>query len=270
FWFAGEGKRRDDRRRVIVSALLGTFIALAMARALATVLPFRVRPMLEIGIGYHAPSASVAMVMGNWSAFPSDTAALFFALAFGIFRLSRPLGIAAMVYSATWICLPRIYLGIHYPSDIAAGALLGTVVVWGTVAALETRSSLLGRRLLTPLFAFERHRPEIFYPASFALLFEIAAMFDDVRALGRAAVHWSHHDASLNSGISTPLLLWGGIVLAAMVAVAWAVIVLGRRFHHAAKFRQGRGSMIGSGKEAPSVDAPPHACHHGTPRQLSR
>ena len=94
FWFADGGRRRDDRRRVIIAALIGTFAALVAARVLAAVLPFRLRPMHEVGIGYHPPSLQVAMDMEHWSAFPSDTATLHFALAIGIICLSRPLGIA--------------------------------------------------------------------------------------------------------------------------------------------------------------------------------
>ena len=31
----------------------------------------------------------------------------------------------AILYSLLVICVPRIYLGYHYPSDVAAGALIG-------------------------------------------------------------------------------------------------------------------------------------------------
>ncbi len=214
FWFAGDGERRDERRRIIVGALLGTVGALILARGMALMLPFRLRPMHEIGIGYHSPALEIVRNMEDWSSFPSDTASLFFALSFGILRLSRPLGAALMAYSAIWICLPRIYLGIHYPSDILAGAVLGIAMAWAAITAMEARDGALGRSVMAPLSAFERRRPEVFYAAAFASAFEIAMLFDDVRAFGRAGTHWFRYGNGVGIGTHTAVLLGGSILLA--------------------------------------------------------
>ncbi len=223
FWFAGHGERREQRRRIIVGALLGTFAALVLARGMALTLPFRLRPMHEIGIGYHAPSLEILRNMEDWSSFPSDTAALFFALSFGIWRLSRPLGAALMAYSALWICLPRIYLGIHYPSDILAGALLGIAVTWATIKMLEARGGALSRRIMASLSALEQQRPGLFYAAAFASAFEIAMLFDDIRAFGRVGLHLLHPGGG-HAGLGgvAPALLGGGVLLA---SAALAVIL---------------------------------------------
>jgi membrane-associated phospholipid phosphatase len=227
FWFAGEGERRDQRRRIIVGAILGTFGALMLARGMALALPFRLRPMHEIGIGYQSPGLEIVRNMENWSSFPSDTAALFFALSFGILRLSRPLGAALMAYVAVWICLPRIYLGIHYPSDILAGALIGIGVTWAAIHAVEMRDAALGRRLMAWVSGFEKRRPELFYSAAFAAAFETAMVFDDVRVFGRAALRWLHHSG--RAGLATHAgLLLGGCILLAAVALA---VYLWRRTH---------------------------------------
>ena len=56
--------------------------------------------------------------------FPSDHAAVAFAIAFGVLAFSRRAGILFLA-AATLISLSRIALGLHYPSDVLAGALVG-------------------------------------------------------------------------------------------------------------------------------------------------
>ena len=74
--------------------------------------------------------------------FPSDHAAVAFAIAFAVLAFSRRAG-SVFLAAATLISLSRIALGLHYPSDVLAGALIG----WA--AALLTVN--LGRSLVTRL-----------------------------------------------------------------------------------------------------------------------
>jgi undecaprenyl-diphosphatase len=65
--------------------------------------------------------------------FPSAHASTAFAGALAYARLGVP---AVPLYGlAGALALSRIYLGVHYPSDVAAGALLGTAVAAGLTAA---------------------------------------------------------------------------------------------------------------------------------------
>ena len=57
--------------------------------------------------------------------FPSDHAAASFAIAVSVLLVSRRAGSAFLV-AAGAISVARVLVGLHYPGDIAAGALIGT------------------------------------------------------------------------------------------------------------------------------------------------
>jgi undecaprenyl-diphosphatase len=228
FWFAPSLERRAVNRRTIIAAIIGSLLALIVNRAIATGLPFRIRPMLEVGSGYRPPSLPITGNMEDWSAFPSDTATFFFALAFGMFRLSRPLSLALIAYSAIWICLPRLYLGLHYPSDMIFGGILGVVTVWFCMLALDARNGALGRRIMAVLDAAEKQHPQLFYAIAIAVSFEMMILFDDVRDLVRSAVRFLRFSGYLVMNESAALFLVGGAVFA-VAAGLWIVFVLRRR-----------------------------------------
>ena len=56
--------------------------------------------------------------------FPSDHAAAAFAIAFAVLAFSTRAGIA-FLGAASLIALSRVALGLHYPSDVLAGAVVG-------------------------------------------------------------------------------------------------------------------------------------------------
>lgn len=70
--------------------------------------------------------------------FPSGHACASFAAAFAIARGFRGSHGGWAYLPAAVIALSRIYVGIHYPTDILAGAAVGTLCAWG-VCALSQR-----------------------------------------------------------------------------------------------------------------------------------
>ena len=62
------------------------------------------------------------------SSFPSGHATFFFALVACLFLLDKKLGIL-MTAVAVLMGIARVFAGVHWPSDILAGAFLGIVIV---------------------------------------------------------------------------------------------------------------------------------------------
>jgi len=178
-WFRGGPDARRDREIVVCTAI-ATFVALILGRALAHLLPFRVRPFANDALGMHFPSdlsACKAPVVRTWSSFPSDHAMMWFAVATGVYLASRRLGIVAFIYSLIFICLPRIYLGMHYPSDVLFGVVLGVLI------CLLLNHSLFRERIAAPALAWSVKYQGAFYVIIFLVSFELASQFDELRKL---------------------------------------------------------------------------------------
>jgi undecaprenyl-diphosphatase len=153
-----------------------------IARILAWSLPFRERPLHNPSLHFQVPFGVDITSLIGWSSFPSDHATLYFALAVTFLYVSRLIGVAGLLYAAIVICLPRIYLGIHYPTDILVGACLGI-----GVASLG-RLKRLRNRVTNPLWQWLEKRQASFYAFLFVWSFSLADQFDDIRALGSAAL----------------------------------------------------------------------------------
>ena len=172
-WFDQKGARQ----REIAAALIAALATAALSRLLQVGLPFHQRPLHSPDIGLHMPLGLNPETLNTFSSFPSDHAMLFFALAVPLWNRSRWLGAAAMIWAALVICLPRVYLGYHYPSDVVAGAVLG-VLFMVVLSALVARTSLPKR-----IVQFADLRPAAFYPLAFILSFELATLFAGTRHL---------------------------------------------------------------------------------------
>ncbi len=179
FWFFK--KHAVAERQRIIAGLIGCMVTMLAARLLAKGLPMRLRPKHDETLDFILPSGANISLLDGHSSFPSDHAALFFALATLIFSISRPAGLAAYLYVVVFICFPRIYLGLHFLSDIVAGGLLGIAIV--LVMNIRRLRFAVSQRMLN----WERNYSGVFYAFFFLILFQISTLFEELRAMASFA-----------------------------------------------------------------------------------
>lgn len=108
---------------VVLRAALAAILAWPVLALIAGKIINRPRPFMLGGIQeiiFHRPDYS----------FPSDHAAALFAVTFSFFFSGfRKIGYFMLILS-TVICIFRVSNGLHFPTDILAGAVFGLVASW--------------------------------------------------------------------------------------------------------------------------------------------
>ena len=78
------------------------------------------------------PQLEALVHAGGWS-FPSGHSTSSMAASIVMFRqLPRRVGIPALALGIL-ICLSRLYVGVHYPTDVLAGTVTGILSGWASV-----------------------------------------------------------------------------------------------------------------------------------------
>ena len=117
-WFLARPYGDPRWKLASASGLIAAAIAMATNQIVSHLWerprPFTAHPVMTHLLSAPSPDPS----------FPSDHAAAAFAIAFAILVFSRRAGAGFLVVAAL-IGLSRIALGMHYPSDVVAGAVVG-------------------------------------------------------------------------------------------------------------------------------------------------
>jgi membrane-associated phospholipid phosphatase len=156
-WWIG---RRDDSPRKVavavwsaVAALVALALVQPISNAAAEPRPFVNHPEVHKLIAHSADFG-----------FPSDHATAAGAVAAGLLFLSWRLGLVT-TFVALLIAFSRVYVGVHFPQDVAAGLALGAVVaiigVFLVVPLLTRILAWLTRTPVRPLITSGRAEPAL-------------------------------------------------------------------------------------------------------------
>lgn len=136
---------RPERRQTLWVALASMLVTWIAVTAFRTWLPLPRPGALEVGIQWVSHS--------DRGSFPSLHAAGSFAVAMAYLLERRDRWALMLVVAAAAIAGSRVYLGLHFPTDVMAGALVGSlaalsahrVATWRRRAPAEPRA----KRVLT-------------------------------------------------------------------------------------------------------------------------
>jgi undecaprenyl-diphosphatase len=145
--FARPGSSRKWKL-ACASALASSGVAL-LINQLISHLWDRTRPFVA------HPSAHVWGTRSHDASFPSDHASAAFSIAFAVFLFDRFVG-SLFLTAACVIGIGRVFIGVHYPSDVLAGCLVGlasALLVVRVLRPLIERVVRVVERLTDPLLA---------------------------------------------------------------------------------------------------------------------
>jgi undecaprenyl-diphosphatase len=125
-WFKRNGRQSQTRAPIII-ALLSCFMVMFLARVLASTLPLRPRPLIDDTLVSCDPMAWAKLKL-HVGIHSQATMQSYFLAYVPVFFISKKAGCVAFAYTVLFIALPIIYLGLHYPSDIVVGAVIGITI----------------------------------------------------------------------------------------------------------------------------------------------
>ncbi|HWO96100.1 MAG TPA: undecaprenyl-diphosphatase [Bacillus sp. (in: firmicutes)] len=115
YWFT----RSNSNRMMVMSALIA-FVTAEAAGKIAGQFHSNHQPFAEL------PDVNKLIEKSVNNSFPSDHTILFFSVCVSFWLFRKKNGFLWMMLAFS-VALSRIWVGVHYPADIAAGAIIGMI-----------------------------------------------------------------------------------------------------------------------------------------------
>src|SRR5712692_7697729 len=138
WFFRTTAEERERRQRLVLLALIAAAGSLLVNQIIIRIWS-RPRP-------FAVQAATLLLPPSHDPSFPSDHATFAFAIAAGLFLVSKRIGVPALILAAL-IGLARVYTGEHYLSDVIGGALIGSGAALAAARARGVLEPLLARAL---------------------------------------------------------------------------------------------------------------------------
>ena len=121
-WFVEGDRATRQRHQIGVFVALSAMAASSLAVSVVNSLYFRPRPFVDhdVTLLFYQPTDS---------SFPANAMAAVVGLAAGVWGVNRKLGTVLLIGVGLY-GFARVNAGVHYPTDIVAGALIGCVMAF--------------------------------------------------------------------------------------------------------------------------------------------
>jgi len=141
-WFVGDTKeKRRQNQWAFIYAGVGVGIS-DIAVKVINLHYYRDRPF--VALPEILPQVEKLFYRAHDSSFPSNSATVVFALAFGVWLANKRVGTVMFVLAAL-MAVSRVIVGVHYPLDILGGAALGITVTFLTTSIIRLLLQPIGR-----------------------------------------------------------------------------------------------------------------------------
>jgi len=119
-------ENREKRRAAVIVSVVAAFVARYVVKYAIVFAYPRPRPFVDLSSVH--PLITI-LPWENLQSFPSGHAIFFFALAAALYCFNKKIGLWAF-FAATLVGTARVYAGVHWPSDVLVGAILGVLTGW--------------------------------------------------------------------------------------------------------------------------------------------